>query len=214
MPTETSATPQSVESRVADLRARALKDPAAVCDQAWQWIVDLKERAGSDQKSADLELNELFRLGVAPVDLHGPTDGILVTTTTNALLDPAVRVITSLWMPWQGKRFDADTGTGDNRMVSSASLPSKLLWPLYKMKDAVDGKLAFDFKTYTDAGKADPDVTVMVIDYANVDANPVLIIKSIRDELVQIVPGAYLGKILFRLPGDKYEMVGFFALHT
>lgn len=54
----------------------------------------------------------------------------------------------------------------------------------------------------------------MVIDYANVEANPGLIIRSIRDELVQIVPGAYLGKILVRLPGDKYEMVGFFALHT
>jgi hypothetical protein len=28
------------------------------------------------------------------------------------------------------------------------------------------------------------------------------------------VPGTYLGKILFRLPKDHYEMIGFFALRT
>lgn len=205
-------TPDSVEARVAELRAR--KDSASARDEAWQWIVDLKERAGADRKAAEAELNALFKLGVPPHDLDGPTDGILVTTTTNPLVDPAVRVITSLWMPWQGKRFDSVAATGDNRMVSSSALPSKLLWPLYKMKDAAGGKLAFDFKTYDDAGKADPEVRVMVIDYADVEENPSLIIRSIRDELVQVVPGAYLGKILFRLPSDRYEMVGFFALHT
>jgi hypothetical protein len=209
MATETSAAPNSVESRVADLRARSAKE------EAWEWITGLKEKAGSDQDAAEAELDALFRLGVPPTDLDGPTDGILVTTTTNRLLDPAVRAITGLWMPWQGKRFDSEAATGDNRMAGGlAAIPSKLLWPLYKMKDAVDGKLAFDFKTYVEAGKADPDVEVMVIDYANVEDNPGLVIRSIRDELVEVVPGAYLGKILYRLPGDKYEMVGFFALHT
>jgi hypothetical protein len=199
---------ETAETRLCDLRNRDAKD------EAWQWIVDLKEQAKSDSKAAVDELDAIFKLGNTPTDLHGPTDGILVTTTTNAVIDPAVRFITSLWMPWQGKRFDAATATGDNRMTSSSSLPSKLLWPLYKMKDAADGKLAFNFKTYRDAGKADPDVQVMVIDYSDVDDNPMLVIKSIRDELVEVLPGTYLGKILFRLPGDRYEMIGFFALRT
>ena len=95
-----------------------------------------------------------------------------------------------------------------------AQLPSKLLWPLYRMKDAKDGKLAFDFKTYEDAGKDDPDLQVMVIDYADIEDNPTLVIRSIRDELVQIVPGAYLGKILFRTPSGRYEKIGYFALRT
>ena len=59
-----------------------------------------------------------------------------------------------------------------------------------------------------------PDVRVMVIDYSDVGDNPRLIIRSIRDELVEVVPGAYLGKVLFRLPQDRYEMIGFFALRT
>ena len=54
----------------------------------------------------------------------------------------------------------------------------------------------------------------MVIDYSDVKENPYVIIRSIRDELVEVVPGTYLGKILFRLPRDRYEMIGFFALRT
>jgi hypothetical protein len=199
---------EMAESRVADLRKRE------AADEAWQWIVDLKEAAKSDSAAAEAQLNSIFKLGTPPTNLDGPTDGILVMTTTNPAVDAAVRLVTGLWMPWQGKRFDSESGSGDNRLVSTARLPSKLLWPLYKMKDAADGKLAFDFKTYTDAGKADPDVQVMVIDYSDVGDNPRLIIRSIRDELVEVVPGAYLGKILFRLPRDRYEMIGFFALRT
>jgi hypothetical protein len=199
---------ETAGSRVSDLRNRE------AADEAWQWIVDLKEKAKSDGAAAEAELNAIFKLGTPPTNLDGPTDGILVMTTTNPALDAAVRLVTNLWMPWQGKRFDSESRSGDNRMVSSARLPSKLLWPLYKMKDAVDGKLAFDFKTYNDAGKCDPDVQVMVIDYSDVGENPRLVIRSIRDELVEVVPGAYLGKVLFRLPQDRYEMIGFFALRT
>ena len=199
---------ETAGSRVSDLRNRE------AADEAWQWIVELKEKAKSDSAAAEAELNSIFKFGAPPTGLDGPTDGILVMTTTNPALDAAVRLLTNLWMPWQGKRFDSESRSGDNRMVSSAKLPSKLLWPLYKMKDAVDGKLAFDFKTYNDAGKCDPDVQVMVIDYSDVGENPRLVIRSIRDELVEVVPGAYLGKVLFRLPQDRYEMIGFFALRT
>lgn len=201
---------QTTANRLSELRKR---DPQEAKDEAWQWLVELQQKAKSDSKAAEAELNEIFELGGLPSGLDGPTDGILVMTTTNPALDAAVRFITGLWMPWQGKRFDATARTGDNRMVPSARIPSKLLWPFYRMKDATDGHLAFDFKTYPDAGKVDPDVQVMVIDYADVEDNPRLVIKSIRDELVEVVPGAYLGKILFRL-SDRYEMIGFFALHT
>jgi hypothetical protein len=117
-------------------------------------------------------------------------------------------------MPWQGRMFFAGDNTDNNRMTGVAALASKLLWPLYSMKDAEAGKLAFDFKTYVEAGKLDPDREVMVIDYADIESNPMLIIRSIRDELVEIVTGCYLGKILYRTPNDKHLMVGYFALRT
>jgi hypothetical protein len=137
-----------------------------------------------------------------------------VMTTTNPALDMAVRAVTALWMPWQGKRFDSDAATGDNRLTRSTGLVSKLLWPLYSMRDAEAGKLAFDFKTYVEAGKDDPDRQVMVIDYADVESNPRLLIRSIRDELVELVRGVYLGKILFNSGDDKYSKIGYFALRT
>jgi hypothetical protein len=98
-------------------------------------------------------------------------------------------------------------------LTRSTGLVSKLLWPLYSMRDAEAGKLAFDFKTYVEAGKDDPDRQVMVIDYADVEKNPRLIIRSIRDELVELVRGVYLGKILFN-SGDNYSKIGYFALRT
>ncbi len=195
------------------LRDSVKAQPEGAADSTWAWIDDLAERAKTDSAGADSELNELFRLGTAPTDLHGPTEGMLVMTTTNPKFDAVVRAITALWMPWQGKRFDSEAAKGDNRLTKSTGLVGKLLWPLYSMRDHADGKLAFDFETYVEGGKEDPDVNVMVIDYADIEKNPKLIIRSVRDELVELVPGVYLGKILFST-SSGYNKIGYFALRT
>ena len=70
-----------------------------------------------------------------------------------------------------------------------------------------------DFNTYAEAGKDDPDVQVMVIDYAHVQKNPKHVIRSVRDELVEVVPSVYPGKILFN-SGEKYTKIGYFALRN
>lgn len=195
-----------------DDMAETTTDAAAA--QAWSRILALQELGRTDRDAADAQLNELFRSGSPVTGLDGPTDGILVLTTTTALTDVALKALTSVWMPWEGKRFDADSGTGDNRMTDQSVIVSKVLWPLYSMKASAEGRLAFDFMTYVEAGKDDPDRQVMVIDYADVDDNPRLLIRSIRDELVQLAPGAYLGKILYRLPTKSYVKLGYFALRT
>lgn len=189
-------------------------DQSDAANEAWARIVELQELGKSDRSSADAQLNELFRAGRPAAGLDGPTDGILVLTTTTKLTDVALTTLTAGWMPWEGKRFDAEAGTGDNRMTDDSVVVSKVLWPLYSMRDEPDGRSAFDFKTYTEAGKEDPDVDVTVIDYADVESNPRLLIRSIRDELVELVPGAYLGKIFLRLPGGKHVKLGYFALRT
>jgi hypothetical protein len=193
------------------LRDSVKAHPEGAADSTWAWIEELSKRAKTDSAGADADLNELFRLGTAPTGLHGATEGMLVMTTTNEKFDAVVRVITSMWMPWQGKRFDKDNATGDNRLTKSTGLVGKLLWPLYKMTDHTDGKLAFDFETYVEAGKDDPDINVMVIDYADIESNPKLIIRSVRDELVELVPTVYLGKILFKTDSG-YNKLGYFAL--
>ena len=104
--------------------------------------------------------------------------------------------------------------TPANRLTGETRWVAKLLWPLYGTQSGSDGeRLAFDFETRIEPGMLDPDTEVLVIDYAPVDDNPRLIIKSIRDELVEIVPGANLGKILDR-QGGGYSNIGFFALRS
>ena len=195
-----------VAERVAELRTHAKKQPEAAAEEAWRWFKELgKQRAKA-------ELNELFALGKVPRGLDGPTDGILVVPFIQGLLDRGLTLITSAWMPWAGKRFNVAEGRGDNRLVGSARWAAKLIWPLYGTKPTEDGRAAFDFETRVERGKHDPDTKVLVIDYAPVQENPRLLIRSIRDELVEIVPGANLGKILYRTGNDRYRNIGFFAL--
>jgi hypothetical protein len=52
-----------------------------------------------------------------------------------------------------------------------------------------------------------------VIDYEPVESNPEFIIRKIRDELVQIVPGTHLGRILYKTKSG-YNNIGYFALKT
>jgi hypothetical protein len=203
-----------VERRVAELRELAARSPELARDEAWTWFRELGEEAGRDREAATAVLNELFRAGVPPIGLDGRTEGILVTPLIAGPVDRALRSITSLWMPWAGKRFHASESRGDNVLRSSARWPAKLLWPLYGTKPIGGDRAAFDFETRVEPGKDDPDIDVLVIDYSVVDSNPSLAIKSIRDELVEIVPGANLGKILYRRGEDSYSLIGFFALRS
>jgi hypothetical protein len=68
---------------------------------------------------------------------------------------------------------------------------------------------AFPFRTCVARGELDSGVNVLKIDY-DFEANPTLI-RHILDELVQIAPGRYLGKVLFR-SGSRYYRIGFFSL--
>lgn len=211
---ETVSTETPSTASVSAWRAQATKDPAGAAQAAWDRIVELQTLGAEDRNTADEQLNDLFRAGAPARGLDGPTDGILVLTTTHAVTDVALRKLTSTWMPWEGKRFHADTQTGDNRMTEQSVVVSKVLWPLYSMKGKPGERIAFDFQTYVENGKDDPDREVLVIDYADLKSNPKLLIRSIRDELVELVPGTYLGKILLRLPTGSYLKLGYFALRT
>jgi hypothetical protein len=204
-----------VERRVQVLRELAQSDPAAAADQAWAWFVEAGKRFHDDRDGAGEELAALFRAGTPSREIDGPTQGALITLTVHPALDRGTAAITTLWLPWLGKRFDAAAQRGENLLRRSARWPSKALWPRYRMNDAPQGLAAFDFEMRVEAGKDDPDREVLVIDYAPIERNPSFVIRSIRDELVEIVPGAHLGKVLWRhRDGDRYRLLGYFALRS
>jgi hypothetical protein len=199
-----------VAERLADIRALAASEPGHARDAAWLWIRELGESRDADG------LDRLFALGDTPPELDGPTDGILVMLKIAPGLDQVMGLIAQVQMPWLGKRFDAAGRRGDNRMTGGSRFIAKLLWPRYAMKSTGEGNAAFDFVTRVEPGKQDPATEVLVIDYDPVEANPDHLIRKIRDELVEVVPGAYLGKVLHRGSGDggedAYRNLGFFAL--
>ncbi|MGZ5326612.1 MAG: hypothetical protein ACXWW8_05330 [Solirubrobacterales bacterium] len=196
-----------VAARVEELRATSKREPEAAQEQTWDWFKDL------GKSRAHAELDELFALGKAPKGLEGRTEGILVVPFIQGVLDRGMTGLTRLMpLPWLGKRFDAVNSRGDNLLRGSARIPVKALWPRYKTKKVEGGRAAFGFVTRTERGKHDPGTDVLVIDYAPVESNPDHLIRSIRDELVEIAPGANLGKILYSTGEDEYRNLGFFAL--
>ena len=92
---------------------------------------------------------------------------------------------------WIGKTFDARTATGKNLM---------------KTPQGVDR--LYPFKTRVDRGLSDP-VQVIKIDY-DIPGNPVWL-RSILDEIVEVEPNRFLGKIHVRM-GPIHASVGYFEL--
>lgn len=207
--TAAKETASPIEARLADLRELAASDAAGAQTSVWAWIQELGKRRAED------ELGELYKLGTPPRGLDGPTEGILVVPLIQGGVDRFLTTVTGAWMPWLGKSFDSKANRGYNRLANSARWPAKLFWPLYGTKEDVGARAAFDFETAIEPGKADPEIEVLKIDYGPVESNPSLIIRSIRDELVELVPDTYLGKILWR-SGDegeeRYSCIGYFAL--
>jgi hypothetical protein len=199
----------AIAARLDDLREMAADDAVGAQIATWAWIRELGKRKAVE------ELGELYRLGTPPRSLDGATEGILVAPLIQGAVDRLITTVTGGWMPWLGKSFDSPANRGHNRLPGSARWPAKLLWPRYGTTDDGDARGAFEFETAIEPGKADPDVQVMKIDYGPVESNPRLVIRQIRDELVELVPDTYLGKILWR-SGEgadaSFTCIGYFAL--
>ncbi|MDV6012190.1 hypothetical protein [Haloechinothrix sp. LS1_15] len=205
-------------TRLTLIRELVERDPTAAADQAWAMIVEAGSRVSGDRERATAELASLFAAGSPSTGISGSTRGILVSFTVHPLVDRFFATVTTAWMPWVGKRFDAERKAGDNLLARSARWPSRIPWPRYRMRE-VDGRLAaFDFTTRVEPGALQPHRDVLVIDYAAAGRpaaeNPKLIIQSIRDELVELVPGVHLGRMLWRTRNGGLHLLAYFALRT
>jgi hypothetical protein len=200
-----------VEDYVAALQGLSKANAELARREAWRQIRLAGARAGRAPDEAHDTLNRIFRLGVPPnPQLEGQTSGIMVTPTVGRPIDLGLRALASAWLPWTGKRFDAAAAAGDNLLAASARGLARVMWPSYRLEPAGEGYAAFRFRTYVSPGTVDPDRETLKIDYDS-NENPGFLIRNILDELVQIVPGAYLGKVLLRRKGD-WRLIGYFAL--
>lgn len=216
LPDPLDPTPDRVEEYVKALQELGPSGAELAQREAWSQIRLAGARASDRPAEAQETLNRIFRIGTPPdPEPDGPYDGILVTPTTARMADGLLRGLSSAWMPWLGKRFDRSSQTGDNLLTRSAKNPSRALFRGYQLQEAGDGNYAaFKFRTYVAPGMLDPDVQALKIDYDS-EENPSFLIRDILDELVQVVPGAYLGKVLLRRgerEAPNWKLLGYFAL--
>jgi hypothetical protein len=157
---------------------------------------------------------ELFRTGARPDPLpEGFLPGRLLATATWTAFDSFTLRLARVWMPWRGKSFASSSMTGLNRFTQAVGTRAafKLVFPGYTPElSAPDRIEAFPFRNRFGPGEIDPEVEVLKIDY-DFEANPGFLIRRILDELVQVAPGRYLGRVLLRV-GGRFRPIGFFSL--
>ena len=160
-------------------------------------------------------MDALFAVAATPdPPPSGFESGKLLATSTWGPWDALMMSLAHHWMPWLGKGFAASTGTGVNHFLPTALtfMLLRVMFPRYKAERVLRDRIeAFPFRTRIAPGELDPQVDVLKIDY-DFEANPALI-RHILDELVQIRPGRYLGKVLFRV-GDRFHRIGYFSLEA
>ncbi len=122
-------------------------------------------------------------------------------------------MVAAIWMPWQGKTFDAAHSRGDN-IFQRNSLPlARVITPFYRgfIDDGPTTYRAFTFRTYVAPGKTDSAQQVLKIDY-DLASNPRLTIRRVLDELVQLADALYLGKAHFKWWWGRWQLVAYFTL--
>jgi hypothetical protein len=167
-----------------------------------------------DRPAGLAALNALFRAGAVPTPApDGAYRGELIALDIAPAFTQLATALAGLWLPWQGKRFLAESGQGDNILDKSSYWLAHVFWPLYRGYRDVELATyhAFAFRTYVGPGRQDPDRQVLKLDYDLPD-NPALSVRRVVDELIQIDTGLYLGKAHLKWSWGRWQMVAFFVL--
>lgn len=194
-----------------ELRTLADHSPIRARCAAWDF---LRQLGGRDDRAA---LSTLFAAGGEPQDLDGKLEGLIVGKLFGipeaALANPLMRIDPT----WRGKSFDQRAGTGLNRLSPIAALVMPIITAGYLGLRRVDGEMeGFHFDHEPSVGLIEPTVRVRALDYGVPKyGNPgvrTFPIRRTRDEIVELVPGVYLGRaLLFRSSGE-IRLIAYFAL--
>ena len=208
--TSTNSAPLSDQQRLDQLRAQARNDPAGAKESAWELIKELQN------DSEFYRLPWLFAQGNGAAEApNGATEGMVMNlhgspmmTTLNKMIQIGQLLV---GMGWTGKTFDRKTGKGYKRVTSSTYIPALLSMPHYKMKKQGKELLGFDFHHCIDTSPVPPHQQVRAITYDDPEFKNPLILPKVRDEIVEIVPDVFLGRVTYRVK-HGWEVIGYFAL--
>ena len=123
-------------------------------------------------KMSQQELDDLFTNSPAGDIPDGPAKGTAIVAPGTTYTEEIAEFINHF--AWQGKTFDANKGVLRNRILSFGL--NAIIAKVYKEASWLDGK------------------ECIVLDYSETS----LLAHWIRDEIRQIAPGLYLGKVYWR----------------
>ncbi|MCV7010344.1 hypothetical protein [Mycobacterium gordonae] len=204
-----SKTRELTTSVLSDLRQLAVTAPALARRQGWDYLRELGKSGKRDQLAA------LFARGEAPDGPRGALEGLIVGNLFGIpeahLANPLLKIDPT----WRGKTFDADTGF--NRLAPVAKFAMPVIAPLYRgLRRAGSEMVGFGFNHRIETAAISPFNTVRALDYSPAEyRNPsvrTFPIKRTRDEIVELLPGLYLGRALLTMRSGEVRLVAYFAL--
>jgi hypothetical protein len=128
---------------------------------------------------------------------HHPLQTVFLTGSVPAPLPDGLYkgTVDGKQTSWVGKKFNQNQNNGIN---------------VFRDNNGINTKDIYPFKTYVGYGGADKKLRVFKIDY-DVLGNP-LWLRCIVDEIVEIRPGHYLGKLEVRILPYFSLALGYFEL--
>lgn len=197
----------SAVSRVAALRELAQHDAAFARDAGWHMLLDLGRR---DDRTA---LHELWLAGDVPSIPPGRTLGKNLGRQHSTPAARRTNLVNRIDDPWIGKTIGEHEGY--NRLkLHSAPLVYALA---RKVPPRLEGRelALFGFDVETTSGAIEPTREVMALKYDPArHGNPaggILPLARIRDEIVELIDGLYVARVLYR-EGGQFKHIGAFAL--
>ncbi|MES9537338.1 MULTISPECIES: hypothetical protein [unclassified Actinomadura] len=194
-----------------ELRALAAVSPCRARVAGWEYLREL------GRKNDRAAISALFARGLPPGELDGRLEGLIVGRLFGipeaALANPLLAIDPT----WLGKTFDAAAGTGFNRLIPLARYAMRVIAPRYGgLRRAGNAMEGFDFDHRLDTGLIEPHIPVRALDYGvSAYRNPsvrTFPIKRTRDEIVELLPGLYLGRALLTMHSGEIRTVAHFAL--
>lgn len=208
-PNSRAETPELSTSVLNDLRQLAHTAPVLARRQGWDYLRELGKAGRRDQLAA------LFARGHAPAGPRGALEGLIVGNLFGIpeayLANPLLKIDPT----WRGKTFEAETGF--NRLAPLARYAMRVIAPLYGGLRRVGPEMVgFGFDHRIETAAISPFNTVRALDYGpDKYRNPsvrTFPIKRTRDEIVELLPGLYLGRALLTLHSGEVRLVAYFAL--
>ncbi|NMM91759.1 hypothetical protein B2J88_47020 [Rhodococcus sp. SRB_17] len=196
---------------LAELRELAQHAPGRARVEGWRY---LRELSAADRRD---QIGALFAAGTRPEQLDGAYEGLIVGKLFNVPEAALANPLLAINPTWRGKTFNAESGTGFNRLIPLARYAMRVIAPLYRGLRRVGPEIVgFDFRYSADVGLVTPNIPVIALDYGVEEySNPsvrTFPIKRTRDEIVELLPGLYLGRALLRMHSGEIRTIAHFAL--